>query len=342
MRREVVALAVIFLATSACDPCAGTFECRGSPVLRLEGRVVHVISGRSIDGAEVSASIGGHTATTTTGSDGLFALAIPTPVADSARYDLSVRPPGDTAFQAKGLTCRVSVVRGSGCPLGLVVSRPYFPDFAEIHYRSSNNVIVPSARLRFTRTGGVRFYGGDSVQNDVFTTKTSVDARVQLFGLNIYSDEVGRIIGRITVDLPPPLDSGWVDSVELASALTFREPRPLLLFRVGPSVEQTYAFTSGGSPVQGVTVRISRVSGVLTSSDTAVAVTDSAGKARLGLRPLSRGSMIVRLNVVPPAPYAPFTVDDVTLITREDDKAPLYGTWDVSTGALISTGRRRE
>lgn len=298
------------------------------------------VTARSVSGASVTLGVAGSTSTTVTSADGQFEVAVPAPRAGDTEYSLAIDPPADSAFVALRLMCPVSTVRGSGCPLGLVNSRPYFPDIAEISYRGSRDVIVPGAPVRFTRLGGVDIYG-KGVVNDVVATRTDGSGRLQLFGLEIHTTEIGEVVGRLMVVLPPPLDSGWVDTVHLASALFFREPRPLLLFQVGPSVGHTYGFRVGSSaPAKGVAVRLTRISGVEAIPDTVSGVTDSTGSVRLNLRPLQRGSMTAMLTVTPPAPYLPFTVSNVVLRTREDDKSPVFGVWDVTNGQALSVRGR--
>jgi hypothetical protein len=340
MRNDLAVLALALVSSAGCDPCAGMFDCRESPRLRVEGKLVNVTTGRAVPNAEVVAEVGGNSATSITHGDGLFSISVPTQTADSAPYALLIRPPNDSAFEARGLRCPVSDIRGSGCPLGLVVSRPYFPDVAEISYRGSNDVVIPSARVRFTRQAGAGFYGL-RVVDGTFTSGTDGAGRVALFGLEVFTTQVAEIIGRLTVDLPAPLDSGWVDSVHLASALTFREARPLLIFRVGPSLDHSFAFTKGLAPAIGVQVTMTRVSGVATATEAASGVTDSVGRVRLGLRALTRGSLTVTLTVTPSSPDAPFTIGGIALQTHEDDEAPLKGTWDVGSGAASTTHARR-
>jgi hypothetical protein len=336
MRLERLLVAIVVLSSAACDPCAGVLDCRVDPALRVEGRLVDVVSGRSASGVRVAVTSAGTTIATNTNQEGLFDLEVPVSTTGSIEYDLAVSLPGDSTFTAPAQLCKVTAIRGSGCPLGLVVTRPYFPDISEIWYRGGRDIVlVPGAATRFDRQSGVHFYGAN-VSGGSIAGSTDGAGRIATFGLDVYSTEVGEAVGRLVVALPPPLDSGWTDSAHFASTFEFRAVRPLRIFRVGPSVDATYRFVDQNGPIEGADVTLRRTGGIPAASESVAGRTDSEGNVVLGLRPLTRGTMVVQLTVSAPAPNGSFTTGDVPLTTREDDTAPLAGTWNVTTGIVVA------
>jgi hypothetical protein len=337
MRRTLAVFALMMLAI-ACDPCAGTVGCRQDPELSVEGRLVDWSTGRSNGGAGITLLARGTSVTTTTGADGQFTLRTPVVGYGKTDYKLVVRPTGEREFTAD-LTCWITLTRGSGCPLGLVSSRPHVAVVAELSYRGSKDSVIAHAVVVFTRTFGAEIYG-DSVTNDVITTQTNELGHVALLGPEVFSTSVSEVVGRLTVSLPPPLDSASLDTLRLPSTLAFRASPLLVALKVGPSIRYSYAFSGpAGNPVAGVHVVLRRTGGVATAPDTAFGVTDSTGVVQLEMQPLDRGVVNAAISVTPRAPSAPFIVDGIALATHDDDKAPRVGQWNVMTGTG-STPRR--
>lgn len=331
MIRRLAGLAGLWMLAAGCDPCSGTPSCNANPDLRVEGTLVDWRTGQPIGGGDVTVTAQGVTRSTTTASDGQFAIVVPTTGFGKIYYDLAIAPPGESPFTAV-VSCQLGVTLGSGCPLGFVSSRPQFPSVAEVSFRDSRDLVIMSAPVRFTRFAGVEMYGGRVKPGAVFDTITNGLGRFELFGADVFATAVGDAIGRFTVYLPPPLDSAVLDTIWVPSVLRFREPRPLMLLRVGPSTNYEYLFHRGSPsrPAIGVKVRLERVSGVRTDTANVTGTTDATGRVRLALRPLERGTLNARLLVTPPSPDAPFEVTGIVLATHDDNHIPVAGSWDVT------------
>src|SRR5690349_9348178 len=144
--------AITLTANSACDPCSGVSNCGTMPAVHVEGRIVDETEGWGIANAQVSLALrDGSVVETQTDRDGLFDGTIRVDSTGQFRYDLFVVPPIDSPFVIRNMTCRVTAQIGDGCPLGRIVSRPYFSEFIRIAYRDAEGAVVPNALVTFHR-----------------------------------------------------------------------------------------------------------------------------------------------------------------------------------------------
>ena len=324
------ALLASALALSACDPCSGVANCRMARAIHVEGQLVDPVSGASSKNAQVTMVLDGSIATTRTDGDGLFANTLAVDSAGSFVFDLSVVPAVDSPFVIRDLVCRVGP--GGGCPLGRVVSRPYFWEFAQVRYRDADGAVVPKAAVTFRRKSGGNIYGS-AVRNDTVTTKgTDAAGNVVLFGLVAFTTEVVPLVGDLLVRLPPPFDSTVVTDFVIEPRIGFPEGIPLSELLVGPSLRSTVFLYRGvaSAPAQGVKVTFTRTSGISIGDAGLSGITDSTGKVVFKPRPLARGTVTGNVLIEPPAPAPSFTIVGVTLSTHDDDTAPIVLTRDLN------------
>jgi hypothetical protein len=329
--------ATLMAAISGCEPCSRVSNCGTTRAVHIEGRIVDETDGRGVANARISLALrDGSVKETNTDAEGLFEGTIPVDSGGTYTYDLFVVPPVDSPFVIRNLVCNVTTTIGDGCPLGRIVSRPYFSDFIRIAYRDADGAVVPNAAVTFRRTSGGRIYGqavaGDSIQNT-----TEVGGYVVLFP-SVFTTEVVPLVGDLTVKLPPPLDSTVVRDFEVRPRISFFEPVPPYELQVGPALRSTLLFYRGStaSPAAGVKVTFTRTSGIAIGTTGLTGITDTAGKVVLRPRPLARGQVIGDLLVEPPAAAPSFTISGVTLSTHDDDTAPLVLSRDLNLAAPTS------
>lgn len=333
MKAAVALLAATLVVSLGCEPCSGVAHCAAIRAVHVEGRLIETESAASVAKARVTVVLAnGAVSTTATDGEGLFAATIAVDSVGSYTYDLSVVPPSDSPFVARALTCRVSGSAGDGCPLGVVVSRPYFADFVQVTYRESN-IIVPNAAARFHRTGGGRIYGPSVVHDSVKTNGTDAFGNLLLFGVAVYATEVVPVVGDLTVKLPPPLDSSIIKGFVIRPRIAFREAIPPYRLEVGPTLRCSFRFYHGTpeNPARDVSVTFIPRSGIPIDSTGLSGLSDSTGAAVLRPRPYARGQVIGDLLVKPPAPAPTFTVTGVILTSHDDDQAPLVLSRNLDT-----------
>jgi hypothetical protein len=338
LRAFFVGAAAVAVFTG-CEPCSGVSNCGTTQAVHVEGRIVDETGGGGVGNAQVTVTLrDGSVTTTRTDDDGLFDGTIGVDSAGRFAYDLLIVPPADSPFVIRNLACDVTTTIGDGCPLGRIVSRPYFSDFIRIAYRDADGEVVPNAAVTFRRKSGGAIYGkgvtGDSIRNS-----TEVGGYVVLFPF-VYTTEVVPLIGDLTVKLPPPFDSTVVRDFEIRPRIGFFEPIPPYELQVGPALRSTLFFYRGSvdSPASGVKVTFTRTSGIAIGTTGVTGTTDAEGKVVLRPRPLARGQVTGSLLVEPPAPAPAFTITGVTLSTRDDDTAPLLLSRDLN---LPSPSSRR-
>jgi hypothetical protein len=329
-------------ALTGCEPCSGVTNCGTTHAVHIEGRVVDQIEGWGIPEARISIVFrDGSVVSTVTNDDGLFEGTIDADSAGKFIYDLLVAPPADSTFLIRNLTCEVRTGVGDGCPLGRIVSRPYFSDFIRIAYRDAEGAVVSNAEVTFRRKSGGPIYG-KAVRNDSIINATEAGGYVVLFP-SVYTTDVVPLVGDLTVKLPPPFDSTIVTDFVVRSRTGFFEPVPPYEVQVGPTLRSTALFYRGtpSVPTSGVKVTFTRTGGIAIAGSGLTAVSDSSGKAVLRPRPLARGTVTGTLLVEPPAPAQSFTITGVTLTTHDDDTAPLVLSHDLDPGGPLTkrTGR---
>ena len=103
--------------------------------------------------------------------------------------------------------------------------------------------------------------------------------------------------------------------------------------RVGPAFPHYVIIRANGAPLKGARVDLQRVSGIELSSSHFSAATNDTGIVYLRLEPKTEGEIVADISVMPPKPYAGFTVRGVHL-TAVDADVPggrtLLGDWDVT------------
>jgi hypothetical protein len=302
--------------------------------LHIEGRIVDETEGWGVANAQISLALrDGSLVATQTDGDGLFDGTIRVDSAGHFSYDLSVVPPADSPFVIRNMTCEVTTHIGDGCPLGRIVSRPYFSEFIRIAYRDAEGAVVPNAVVTFHRKSGGRIYG-KAVFNDSIRDSTEVGGYVVLFP-SVYTTEVVPLVGDLTVKLPPPFDSTITKDFAVRPRFGFFEPVPPYEVQVGPALRSTIFLYRGStsSPASGVTVTFARSGGIAIGTTGLTGTTDSAGKVVLRPRPLARGEVIGNLLVQPPPPGQSFTVTGLTLSTHDDDSARVVLSRDLNAPA---------
>lgn len=97
-----------------------------------------------------------------------------------------------------------------------------------------------------------------------------------------------------------------------------------------------------GSPVAGVAVAFVRRSGIAIDRDTVKALSDAEGFFTLRVGSVYDGSVYGDVLVIPPAPYQPYTISDVTLRTsRVRGNGGYFGRWVVNP-YLVLVGHVRD
>jgi hypothetical protein len=322
---------IALLLSSGCEPCSGVANCGTMQAVHVEGRIVDQGTGESVPDAQVSISLqSGASATGRTDAEGLFEETIAVDSTGVFTYDLSVVPPGDSAFVIPGLKCPVGSPASGACLLGRVVSRPYFWDFVRLAYRDAGGEVVPNAALTFRRTGGAPIYGKD-IRNDSITTSTEAGGYAVLFGLSLFTTRAVPLVGDLTVKLPQPFDSSIVRDLVVRPRFGYLEAIPPYEILVGPALRSTLFFYRGAvtAPAAGVKVTFARTGGIAIGTNGLTGTTDNSGKVVLFPRPLARGQVVGDLLIEPPSAPS-FTITGVALSTHDDDAAPMVLSRDLN------------
>jgi hypothetical protein len=328
--------------SAGCSPCAGFFECQGDAGSFIEGRLVDATTASFASGARIRATAGGDTVETTTASDGTFALALPAVPADGA-FALLVTAPGESTYVERSLRCPPTTVRGAGCPLPILITRPVVQGGGFVSFRGADRASVPATPVVFRRTSGVRLTGF-GVAGDSLVFAIDVDAgHINLFPTGVFATDVGAIVGDLIVRLPPPLDSAVVPDMTLQATAFFQRLTAPALLAIGPSLKSQLTFTDGsGRLIKGVTVTLSRNSGILADSTRFSSQSNDAGEAVIDPRPFSRGHLTVDVLVDATAVGGTsFTIPALALTTHDDDETVDLGSWNIKTGKPVSGAAAR-
>lgn len=341
--------AAVLIASTGCEPCAGVINCVDQPILQIGGRVLDTGTGLSAPGVPVRiiTRAEGFTdsVTTTTTSDGTFLAALRVPVAGLYGYELTVTPPGLPGYTARGRSCLVQTIRGSGCDAGPIGTKPYFPYLLSLVYRGPDSIPVRRFAITFRQTAGSPLYG-DSIFNGVFKKTSDEFGGAQLLGLYVFATMLDSLIGDVTVRFTDTVnirrDTSVLRAVRLVPTIKFREGPLQINLRVGPSLAYSFMFSAGSAstPVSGVKVQFTRTSGIATATETSLATSDASGRARINLRPLETGSVTGTLSVEPPAPWAAFS-EVITLATHDDDLSPVARSWNLGASPAVAAAAHR-
>lgn len=173
---SAVSAVVAAAAVAGCDPCAGVASCDQAPRLGVSGQIVdrgnptdadrEALSGAGIPPlrpargvrVEVTGVGGGEldapSAASTTDASGWWQVSLPARAEGPVVVDVSVRPPGGTPYQVRGLELRASRARGDGTVLGRWTREPFLTQVGEI-YDAATGAPVEGALVTAVRRGGV-------------------------------------------------------------------------------------------------------------------------------------------------------------------------------------------
>lgn len=235
--RFAVMAATLTASVSACDPCAGTFRCDGVTEAAIVGQIVDAATGEPLAGVrvEMTAEGGvarpGAAAATTTGTDGVFQLAIPATSRGDAIVTAVVAPPGQPSYSVPGIRVAVTGIAGDATVLHpWAAARPAIP-YVIVVYRDVllENAVV-GAVVEFTRTGGPRMFSGDDI---VTTVSGAVDAMgwIYLFA-QLRAESAGVITGNLRI-YSPTGGIYEVQGVTWTAVPRFQQPTAIVVVAIG-------------------------------------------------------------------------------------------------------------
>jgi hypothetical protein len=338
MRRVRVLLTAALLGASvtACDPCAGTANCRVSPRVSYSGKVIDFASGRGVAGVAVAfrrtggASIASDSLATVTDGEGRFELRVGAAGGGDVVGELTVRPPAPLpGYTVPDVRLAQTTVGGGGGVLPTFVTQPYVDYVAELLYRRSGGPLAYSS-VTFTRTGGARLVGGDSV-----TTGAGPDGWFHLTGPVV---GLGPVIGDLAVkyyEFDRPL---IVRGVELPVRYVDRLPTFDRSYRLGAALDYIAEFRSRGTstPIANAEVEFRRTGGLALTSPSFTGRTNADGRLLLSLVPASEaaGEVVGDVTVRPSSGEPPFTIRGVRVRTYDADVVPFLGILNVGYQAV--------
>lgn len=333
------ALALIAsLVLSGCSPCFGVIDCVQGSHAAVTGRVLVGESGEPVVGARMTLvsldAIGAvDSAVVLTTSDGLFDVSIPHVVEPLRRLSLRVAAPGLPGYVIDSVPCDAVRIRGDACVLNPIVPAPWVPYYGYFYYRTSGNAPVQSATVTFTRKAGATWFGTNA--SEVLVTRTDAGGVAVLLPQQLYTTTLDSVVGDLVVDLAPPYEPSVIRDFVIRPSYTFVD-RPVVVLEVGPSLGYLLAFEDSASskPLEGVQVNFRRTSGIAIAPDTLRAGSDTAGKARINVRPLGTGSVRGDLTVTPPG-KSTTTFNGFSMPTFDNDSLLVFARWRVGkTGTL--------
>jgi hypothetical protein len=333
-------VAAVFLTfgMAGCAPCSGVIGCTDDGSLRVEGRLVQVLTGQPSPGARIRLTFAQTNLEAVTDNAGLFQFALSDVGPQTLEYDLEVSPVAESSYVVPHQLCTVSNISGSGCVLSPMTTRPVVFGGGFVHYRGVGGAQLGATPVVFRRTGGARIYG-DSVHNDAISFAIDdQDGHVNLLPKGVFSRDVTDVVGDFVVSLPAPLDSSVLRGLHLPASAAFNEQPPVQFLFVGPSVKTRFRFVgANGQPVQGVRVQFMPTGGIALTGAGLMAVSDDSGYATIDPIPGQWGAAMGNLTVdAMTRGGTTFTIGQLTLEAHDDDSTRTAGTWNVTSGAAAS------
>lgn len=190
----------------------------------------------------------------------------------------------------------------------------------------ARNVPVAGMQVQFTRTGGV------PVTVPTFTAVTDANGR---FSIRTLPLAAGVLEGTLVFAAPAPS----VPETLQVKLPTFDADGGRLfgVFRAGAYFPAFGIVQVGGAGIAGVTVDVTRVSGVDFTPSTFTVVSRDGGAFPLQPVPLALGDAIVDITFRPPAPYAPLTVRGVRITAvGRDEPDRMVGVYELMRAANSS------
>jgi hypothetical protein len=318
-------------ALAACDPCSGVSSCTVAPRVSVQGRIVDVVTGRSVPGTRVDivrAGTGDSNSVVTDGY-GLYQLELPGD-AGSGTFDMVVSPPDKSPYRVRGLTLSTSMVHGDGNVLGAWVSQPYYALALELFFRGGVNDRIVNVTATFRRTGGGELTG-PGWQNNEYRSKVDSFGRYSMFNNTVFSLGGEETVGDLYVNLPPPRGVTVVRGLRLTREHVYGAPVRLMQVDAGPSSAYIGRFASRatGLPVSGVRVSFKQTGGIPIGNPNFTAVSNDGGEFVFQLYPRAVGTIIGDLTIRPPAPDTGFVVSGIRLDTFDGEGVRFFRQWGV-------------
>ncbi|MGH7480926.1 MAG: hypothetical protein ACRELV_02125 [Longimicrobiales bacterium] len=335
---HAVLACLVLGAAPACDRCFGTTAC-------AEGRIVsyaaEVVLGPDREvGAGILIELVGRSgfatedvrASARTDARGRAIFTVPGATAAHARVDLlfHLPEPFNTVYRARDVVIETTSVENDIRFQDWWFDTPFIRHAARLWYQPSQTRHAEGVEVTFTRTGGIE------LSSDVLhsTTNRSGD-----FLLVSEAASGGTVVGDLLLTPPPPYEPRLLQDVELTAVLARDEVAVFGNFSLGRVIQYggiVYA-DDGTTPVEGATVVFERTGGLEISPARHESPTGTNGAFRIEVVPVGdrAGTVIGRLEILPPSPYLPITVDSLALETLDDadGKAGDLGSWTLERGS---------
>ena len=171
---------------------------------------------------------------TVTDADGHWQIGESARGVGDVTVDVNVHLQNVASYRVGGLHLSVSDRRGDGLVMPTWVSDPYFAFALELFYRATQDTRVEGATVEFRRTGGIDYNVGSSGQ--VFTGRTDVAGRLNLFDVWAHASSLGDLIGDVVVHLPAPFAPDTVRGLHLGATQVLHAETQIIRLGVGPAV----------------------------------------------------------------------------------------------------------
>jgi len=323
---------IVFVATAACDPCAGTASCHMTPEVSYTGQFIERQSGKSVGGVRVAfvrsggSSLIADTIKAISDQDGFFVLRAGAPQDGVVQGVLVVTPPAPYfSYTVPGVRLSTHRIRGDGGFLGRLVVNPYLQLIAELHDRKTS-AAVGGATVTIRQFGPAVVEPATSQTSSAENGRFSWDPRVVAFGDLEVEFEVSA--------------SGYPRSYRFRETISMQYlygPPRFLVLAVGSGWAYVGEVMRRGlrQYLPGVTVEFVRTGGINAQPDRFTATADENGRFSVPIEPIGDGTLIGDLIISPPGGLPVETVKDVEITTFDGGKVKLLGPFGYGPATIL-------
>lgn len=297
--------ALLLLAVSACDPCAGVASCRVDAQRVVAGNIVDAVTQEPRAGVTVRID-----ALATRSNDaGRWELALPG--ASDTTVTIDVASPGQPPYRVRDVALRATRVNGDGTQVGVWYNRPVVSYVVGLRRAG---VLISGANVRFTVDSAAGGFVYEGVTQDGF---------VRLAGLSNSNDTIRGTLR---------IESAALGELEYPRVRIVGEHRVQPDFIRGFfELEGIYRFggnvqnRGNGVKTPGATVRWQRTSGLQTSPSTVTVTAGADGFFIFDVSILGVGATRGTLTITPPGGGTPYSYTNFRLATNDGSGAQYIG-----------------
>jgi hypothetical protein len=329
LRRGEAFVLGVSLFSLACEPCAGTPSCTGTPEVGYSGQFIEHRTGAVVPGVRVEfmrtggADTDPDTMVAISGSDGFFQLrGLAHDVGDVIGSLRVIPPPPHPEFIVPGLQLKASRTRGSGQFGGRLVVDPYILLVGEVRDRITGAEIV-GATVNYRRTGG------PVASPEVMTFVSEAGGRfffepaVEGFGILEADVEISA----------PGYPRPYLIPIRVQTQFVDAPAYQVTVLRLGTALQYAVKVLRRGSRVAipGVEVDFKRVGGIPVEPAEFTQSVPFHGVIPIQPMPLADGEVIADITIRPPAPFLTEVLRGIRLQTSDGDSLRDLGLWGYGT-----------